>query len=278
MPVDFRHKTTRIVDHWPEMLTARIWIVLLAVELVTCGAFGGESMLAPAVKAIEAGDFGGAAVTRVQLERYLPPSKPHPFGQRGHVVLRLNGEKKPASRPAQMQWISQPWNGENAQMPYLVYLPEKDRMLMLVQCGQPIHSALVTSADHGKTWSARHWLSVDTNGQPNGVGFGLTYLGGGKLVAFPEDLKTLCTSADYGQTWKSTAASEPGSEKYAWDPLLVVRGARRPGRASWRKAAGNRPGWRGDRPKLPTPKPISAAARTRAKAGARRPRFRSGSV
>ena len=204
---------------------ARFWIVLLAAKLMTIGAVGGESLLARAVKAIEAGDFGGAAVTRAQLEQYLPPPKPHPFGKREHVVLRLNGEKKPAARPARMQWISQPWNGENAQMPYLVYLPEKDRVLMLVQCGQPIHSAFITSADHGETWSPRHWLSVDTNGQPNGVGLGLTGLGGGKLLAFPEDLKTLWASSDYGQTWKSTAAGEPASERYAWDPLLVVRGA-----------------------------------------------------
>jgi len=204
---------------------ARFWIVLLAAKLVTSNAVGGESMLAPALKAIEAGDFGGEAVTRAQLDQCLPPSKPHPFGQREHVVLQLDGEKKPATRPAQMQWISQPWNGENAQMPYLVYLPEKDRVLMLVQCRQPIHSAFITSADHGETWSARRWLSVDTNGQPNSVGLGLTCLGDGKLLAFPEDLKALWTSSDYGQTWKSTAASEPGSERYAWDPLLVVRGA-----------------------------------------------------
>ena len=64
-----------------------------------------------------------------------------------------------------MQWVSQPWNGENAQMPYLVYLPEKDQV-RLVQCRQPIHSVLMSSADHGETWSSRQWLSVDTNGQP----------------------------------------------------------------------------------------------------------------
>ena len=182
-------------------------------------------MLAPAVKAIEAGDFGGEAVTRAQLMQYLPPSKPNPFGQREHVVLQLDLEKKPAVRAAQMEWISQPWNGENAQMPYLVYLPQKDRLLMLVECGQPIHSAFISSDDHGKTWSPRQWLSVDATGRPNGVGLGLTWLGGGKLLAFPEDLKTLWCSSDYGQTWKRDTAKEPGSERYAWDPLLVARGA-----------------------------------------------------
>jgi hypothetical protein len=204
----------------------RIWITLLGAELLTCCAVGGESMLAEAVKAIDAGDCGGKAVTGAQLARFLPPPKPHPFGQREHLVLQLDGEKKPVARRAEMQWISQPWNGENAQMPYLVYLPQKDRLLMLVQCGQPIHSAIIASDDHGKTWGPRQWLSVDGSGQPNGVGLGLTDLGNGKVVAFPEDLKTLWTSSDCGQSWKSIPATGPGAERYAWDPLLVVRGVK----------------------------------------------------
>jgi hypothetical protein len=210
----------------------------LAAQVVAFDVAAGESLSAPAVKAIEAGDFGGDAVTRAQLEQFLPASQPHPFGQRDHVVLRLNAEQKPARRPAEMLWISQGWDGENAQMPYLVFVPEKDRVMMLVQCGQPIHSAVVTSADQGGRWSPRQWLSVDIAGRPNGVGLGLTYLGAGKLLAFPEDLKTLWTSSDYGQIWKGTGASEPGAEKYAWDPLLVVRGVgarvERVAQAVWR--------------------------------------------
>ena len=202
------------------------WLGLAASILMTCVAFGAESPLAPAIQAIDAGDFGAKEVTRPRLDQYLPASKLHPFGQREHMVLRLDGDKKPTTLPAEMQWISQPWNGENAQMPYLVYLPEKDRVLMLVQCGQPIHSALITSDDHGRTWSARRWLSVDHTGQPNGVGLGLTYLGSGKLLAFPEDLKTFWTSSDYGQNWQATSSTHTNSERYAWDPLLVVRDTR----------------------------------------------------
>ena len=223
MPADVQAQTTSKI--------AKIWLVLLAAELVSSGAFGGESMLAPAVKAIDAGDFGGKAVTRAQLDQYLSPANPHPFGQREHVVLQLDGEKKPAARPAEMQWISQPWNGENAQMPYLAYLPQKDRLLMLVECGQPIHSAFITSDDHGKTWSPRQWLSVDTTGKPNGVGLGLTYLGDGKLFAFPEDLKTLWSSSDYGQTWKGSAAKEPDSEKIFLGSAVGGAGRQRQGRA-----------------------------------------------
>ena len=213
------------------------WILLLALTLVTDVANGGESLLAPAVQALAAGDFGGRAVTQGQLEQYLPAPKPHPFAQREHVVLQLNGERKPAKFPAEMQWISQSWKGENAQMPYLVYLPEKDRLLMLVESGQPIHSAFITSDDHGHNWSARHWLSVDADGKPNGVGLGLTHLVAGRLLAFPEDLKSLWTSADFGQTWQGSPAREPAAERYAWDPLLVLRapkgGAERLAQGIW---------------------------------------------
>lgn len=209
-----------------EQGSSQLRLLLFAMTLLAGVASGGESLLAPAGQAIAAGDFGGKGVTRAQLQQYLPASKPHPFGAREHVVLQLDGEKKPTKLRAEMQWISQSWNGENAQMPYLVNLPEKDRLLMLVESGQPIHSAFITSDDHGQTWSARHWLRVAADGKPNGVGLGLTHLGGGRLRAFPEDLKSLWSSADYGQTWQGSPARESAAERYAWDPLLVVRGAK----------------------------------------------------
>jgi len=76
--MDVQHKKTRIITRKLKMQLACLGVVLLAAELVTCNAVGGESLLAPAVKAIEAGDFGGEAVTRAQLEQYLPTPKPHP--------------------------------------------------------------------------------------------------------------------------------------------------------------------------------------------------------
>ena len=135
-----------------------------------------------------------------------------------------------ATLPAEMQWISRSWNGQNAQMPYLAYLSERDRLLMLVECGKtPIGSALITSDDHGKTWSPRRWLSLDKAGKPNAFALGLTYLGQGKLLAFGEDLKQpFWFSSDYGQTWQRTETKPSPGEMYAWDPLLVVAGCDRP--------------------------------------------------
>ena len=42
----------------------------------------------------------------------LPKPQPHPFDDAKHTVRRLNGDKKPIELPAEMQWISKSWNGE----------------------------------------------------------------------------------------------------------------------------------------------------------------------
>ena len=173
----------------------------------------------------------------------LPPLKPHPFAKREHVVLQLNEERAPVALPAEMQWISEPWykkkEDENAQMPYLAYLPEKDRVLMLVETHQPICTAFIFSDDHGKSWSERKWLSTDAQGQPQGVALGLTNLGGGKLMAYSENaVQNRWRSDDYGQTWSSLAIQDTVAERYIWGPLLVLRDSqgrvRRILEASWR--------------------------------------------
>ena len=54
-----------------------------------------------------------------------------------HPVLQLNGANPETSIPAQLQIVSQDWNRVVA-VPYLAYMPEKDRLLMLVGCDYPI--------------------------------------------------------------------------------------------------------------------------------------------
>lgn len=159
-----------------------------------------------------------------------PPAanRPHPFGKREHVIQQLNAEREPIFSDAQIQWISEPWykaqSDENAQMPYLTYLPEKDRVLMLVETHQPIKTAFIVSDDHGQTWSDRRWLSKDEQGNPQGVALGLTNLGGGKLMAYPENLAHgRWISNDFGETWKSVAVHDSVKERYMWDPLLVQK-------------------------------------------------------
>ena len=167
----------------------------------------------------------GIALDDIRVVGDLPTTKPHPFDQRQYTVQQLQGDDESISHPAEIQWISKPWNGENAQMPYLVYMPEKDRVLMLASCRRrPCRAALTASDDHGQTWGPRRWLSVDDSGQPNANALGLTYLGDGRLLAFPEDIKPLWSSSDFGQTWAISQSDVPGGGMYAWDPLMVIHG------------------------------------------------------
>lgn len=165
-----------------------------------------------------------AGVATLHLAADQPAAKPHPFANRQHTVRKINGEKDQISIPAEMQLVSKSWNSDNAQMPYLVYMPEKDRLLMLVECRQPIQTAFITSDNHGMTWSDRKWMSTDAEGRPNGVALGLTYLGNGKLLAFPENVATgQWNSQDYGETWKKVLVHDTVAERYVWDPLLVLK-------------------------------------------------------
>ena len=174
----------------------------------------------------------------------LPKLKPHPFGQREHTVRQLNGERAPSLLPAEIQWISEPWfrarHDENAQMPYLVYLPEKDRILMLLVTHHPTCTALIHSDDHGWTWSARKWLSADAEGRPKrGIALGLTNLGGGKLLAYPgNSAEGRWTSDDFGDTWTFFPGDHPADKRYVWNPLLIVKNAEGNGtkwfEASWK--------------------------------------------
>lgn len=166
-------------------------------------------------------DFGCQGMTRMQLDRFLPLTKPHPFEDGDlHVVKQLNGEKEPLSLPAEIQWISKSWNREDARCPYLAYMPEKNKLLMIVLSNLG-KTSLISSEDNGKTWSPRRWLDVNGDGRPDSRSLlGLTYLGRGKLICFSEDLNTFCVSSDYGETWTESAQKTSAHGTYAWDPLL----------------------------------------------------------
>lgn len=161
-----------------------------------------------------------------------PVAPTHPFGKREHVVRQINGEREPVSMPAEIQWISEPWNralpDENAQMPYLSYLPERDRIVMLLITHHPTHAALISSDDRGGTWSERSWLSTDSAGRPKpGIALGLTNLGDGKLMAYSEDVRHgRWVSSNFGETWNMLPAGDSANARYVWDPLLVVKNSR----------------------------------------------------
>jgi hypothetical protein len=145
------------------------------------------------------------------------------FGWQRHGVVRLNGSKAKQTSAAQLYFIGGEWPYNNSQMPYLVYMPERKRLLLAVSVDKPsIKAIAVFSDDFGKTWTKPAWMHTDAAGNPDlGGATQLTYLGGGKLIMGDAEY---WSSNDYGQTWSDDAPVPPGSDgknMYQWDPMLV---------------------------------------------------------
>ncbi len=146
-----------------------------------------------------------------------------------HVVRQLNGLGQEIRLSAKLQIVTERWN-RVAAVPYLVYMPEKDRLLLLVNRDygpalKPVHYAMVLwSDDHGATWSEPRPVHLDAQGTPVGMGTSLTYLGQGKLLVHAGDSRWF--SQDYGATWGNPVPVGPTPDKrpwYVWDPLLADR-------------------------------------------------------
>jgi hypothetical protein len=145
-----------------------------------------------------------------------------------HHVRLLNGDK-PVQAPAQLQIVTLHWDRVVA-VPYIVYMPEKDRLLMLVGCDYPHHAMVLTSDDRGTTWTEPRPVALDKDGNTiPGLGTSLTYLGSGKVLLATDKL---WFSSDYGATWggpepKSEAlpvAPTPNGKTWnLWDPMLVEK-------------------------------------------------------
>jgi hypothetical protein len=143
-----------------------------------------------------------------------------------HTIRQINGGAAEIAHPAKLQIITESWNRVVA-CPYLAYMPEEDRLLMLVACDYPHRAMVMSSADRGATWSKPKALHLDAQGKPDApMSVGLTYLGGGKLLA-NEGTKHWW-SYDYGESWTSVAnpPAANGNQWGEWDPLLVDRDAK----------------------------------------------------
>jgi hypothetical protein len=68
-----------------------------------------------------------------------------------HEIRQMNGKGGEIRLPAQFQIVTESWNRVVA-VPYLIYMPEKDRLLMLVNCDYPHHAEMLFSDDHGASW------------------------------------------------------------------------------------------------------------------------------
>ena len=146
-----------------------------------------------------------------------------------HIVRQMNAPDAPMEIPARIQIVTERWNRVVA-VPYIVYMPEKDRLLMLVGCDYPHHAMVLTSDDRGATWTEPRPVRLDAEGKTlPGLGIGLTYLGKGRLLLVTD---RLWFSTDYGATWGgpdgtpeplAIAPTPDGNTWNQWDPFLVLK-------------------------------------------------------
>ena len=148
-----------------------------------------------------------------------------------HEVRQLNGTADQIQLPAQFQILTEPWNRVVA-VPYIVNMPEKNRLLMLVGCDYPHRAFFLSSDDGGATWTDPRPALVGEAGKPSiGLGTSLAYLGNGKCIfyggrALAVNKPVRWFSTDYGQTWGDPVPLALSSDKkswHIWDPPLVDR-------------------------------------------------------
>ena len=140
-----------------------------------------------------------------------------------HEVRQLKGEGQQIQQHAKFQIVTESWHRVVA-VPYMIYMPENDRLLMLVGCDYPHRAHVMTSDDHGANWTDPRPTGVDKNGKPSlGMGTSLAYLGDGNVLFYSGQR---WFSRDYGKTWSESVPLAPtsnGKRWSIWDPPLVDR-------------------------------------------------------
>jgi hypothetical protein len=129
--------------------------------------------------------------------------------------------------PARFQILTEGWN-RVVGMPYIVYMPEKDRILMIVYLDyRPCKAAGLYSDDHGRSWSEPQIIPTNPKQNP---GHGenptsLTYLGDGKVVF--SGIEERWFSENFGAAWYSRPIPPGANGKpwagWQWEPYLVDR-------------------------------------------------------
>jgi hypothetical protein len=141
------------------------------------------------------------------------------------TVVQMDGDDAARELPAASQIVTQAWDRVVA-VPYIVYMPERDRLALLVGCDYPHQPMTLLSDDRGATWSDPRPLSPDPAVNAGaGLGVSLTYLGEGRVIL---SAGGRWFSEDFGETWEGPVPIPPASNGqpwYQWDPLLVDRDA-----------------------------------------------------
>ena len=102
-------------------------------------------------------------------------------------------------------------------VPYLVRVPEDNRLLLSCGAGLELRGVISESRDNGDTWST----PASPTDPPCGMLYGLTYCGNGVVLACDGKFR----STDYGRSGKFIAGwdNDPrfNTPVYGWDPALV---------------------------------------------------------
>jgi hypothetical protein len=177
---------------------------------------------------------GTAGLRRVGATVLVAPKGPADLAPEAKLlnrILQMDGAAVARELPAEHHLITDGW-GRHVFLPSLVYMPEKDRLLLRcstkdtpwVHVREPMHSLLLASDDHGRTWSG----PIDrpmVRSELSAPGMVLSYLGQGKLLEVGEasGAGTRWYSDDYGHTWRDFPAPHRanGFAFYVWDQCLA---------------------------------------------------------
>jgi len=142
--------------------------------------------------------------------------------QRPQIGYHYDGIPAPKGFAAELRILTESWNRVVA-VPYLVYMPEKDQLLMLVSCDYPHRPFVLSSDDRGKNWTEPQALENPSDDLNHHIGVSLTYLGAGKVLLNLESSGRYF-SRDFGLTWTGPVPNPPmadGTPWNQWDPFLV---------------------------------------------------------
>jgi hypothetical protein len=147
-----------------------------------------------------------------------------------HTIRQIQNDRY-LDRPAQFQNLTKDWN-RIVGMPYIVYMPEKDRILLVAYCDlQPCKAVSLISDDQGETWSPVRYIPTHPKDNPDfRPGYGetptcLSYLGEGKVIF--SGMEKRWFSFDFGETWEGRELPPGKNGKpwagWQWEPYLVDR-------------------------------------------------------
>jgi hypothetical protein len=182
------------------------------------------------------------ALQTVKATMVIPPKGPadlQPDAKILNRVLQMDGDTVARELPAEHQVIADGWRQGSLWGPYLAYMPEKDRLLLLynmyfhawggVEKNAPV---LSFSDDQGKTWSPPRYLRdmgfCREDIADLGNATALTHLGNGRVILDTGEFlseKRVGFSDDFGETWRSAPLpkSADGFAWNKWDPYLADR-------------------------------------------------------